>query len=492
MTTQNCAECGTRAEPGQSFCDACGAVLSWEQTGAARNAQPAVAKSDQSPAAFDAFAGAGVPPARTDRPATAPAPAPASAPAPGSASASASASASDGTVEPAPGALGDNPTVPQQRRTEGPEGASAADGTTGGAGRAGEAGSPGTTAQHRDPAPDETAPTAPVPSAATAPTAPVPSAATAPPAPAPAALSDTMSDRARSLLVPVADPEAPAPTPPPAVAPVLPGRPDADRPQVRAPGHQPDIANGPPCPWCSTPNRPDRHYCARCAMPLVASGDQATTRAPWWRRLFGGRRQETPWAGDRPRLRRVFDRIGTWITVAVVATLAVLGFMYIPDGIENTRDHFAKRAPVSPDGIKASHSFPGHDPKLLIDKLSNTWWGPGISESGQGEWVEATFTEPTRLLDVIITPGVSSRANKLQESALPHRIKATITMKDGSVKTRDLTLDQGAGGQRRPFRVGEVTKVRFTIESAHAASANKQVAIAEIEFFGPSSANRSS
>ncbi|WP_234332352.1 NADase-type glycan-binding domain-containing protein, partial [Streptomyces sp. NRRL F-5650] len=326
----------------------------------------------------------------------------------------------------------------------------------------------------REPATDETAPTTPVPAAA-----------------APGALTDTMSDRARSLLVPVADPEAPAPAPQ-AVAPVLPGRPDADRPQVRAPGHQPDIANGPPCPWCSTPNRPDRHYCARCAMPLAASNDQDPGRAPWWRRLFGGRRRETPWAGDRPRLRRVFDRIGTWITVAVVGSLAVLGFVYVPDGIDNTRDHFAKRAPVSPDGITASHSFPGHKPELLIDKLSNTWWGPGISESGQGEWVEATFTEPTRLLDVIITPGVSSRANKLQESALPHRIKATITMKDGSIKTRDLTLDQGAGGQRRPFRVGEVTKVRFTIESAHAASANKQVAIAEIEFFGPSSANRSS
>lgn len=93
---------------------------------------------------------------------------------------------------------------------------------------------------------------------------------------------------------------------------------------------------------------------------------------------------------------------------------------------------------------------------------------------------------------MIITPGVSTRADKLRESALPHRVKATITMKDGSVKTRDLTLDQGAGGQRRPFRVGEVTKVRFTIESAHAASAKKQVAISEIEFFGPSSANRSS
>lgn len=467
MTTQNCAECGTPAEPGQSFCDACGAVLSWEQAGAARTARPAAATaatSDQN--GFDAFAGAGVPPARPGRPA--------------------GASAAGAGDAPA-GAIGDNPTLPQPRRPAGTADTPAAAGDTGDtgdtAGRAGGAAGPDEArgAAASAPGTDETAPTTPVPAT------PAPSA----PAPAPNALTDTMSDRARSLLVPVADPEAPAPAAPPTVAPVLPGRPDADRPQVRAPAHQPDIANGPPCPWCSTPNRPDRHYCARCAMPLVASGDQASVRAPWWRRLFGGRRQETPWAGDRPRLRRVFDRIGTWITLAVVVTLAVLGFMYIPDGVQNTRDHFAKRAPVSPDGIRASHSFPGHKPELLIDKLSNTWWGPGISQSGQGEWVEASFTEPTRLLDVIITPGVSSRPDKMQESALPHRIKATITMKDGSVKTRDLTLDQGAGGQRRPFRVGEVTKVRFTIESAHAASAKKQVAISEIEFFGPSSANRS-
>ncbi|WP_346345936.1 zinc ribbon domain-containing protein [Streptomyces sp. SID5789] len=335
------------------------------------------------------------------------------------------------------------------------------------------ASSPSAPAPSRAPDTDETAPTTPV--------APVP---------APNALTDTMSDRARSLLVPVADPEAQAPAPPPGIAPVLPGRPDADRPQVRAPGHV-DIANGPPCPWCSTPNRPDRHYCARCAMPLVAGGDQAAVRAPWWRRLFGGTRRETPWAGDRPRLRRVFDRIGTWITIVVVVTLTVLGFMYIPDGYQATRDHFAKRAPVSPDRITASHSYAGHKPELVIDQLSNTWWGPGISQSGKGEWLEATFTEPTRLLDVIITPGVSTRAEKNKESALPHRVKATITLKDGSTTTRDLTLDQGAGGQRRPFRVGEVTKVRFTIESAHAASADKQVAIAEIEFFGRSSANRS-
>ncbi|MGK9459721.1 NADase-type glycan-binding domain-containing protein [Streptomyces sp. G6] len=341
--------------------------------------------------------------------------------------------------------------------------------------------------QPTDPAHPTPAASAPAPDTEdTAPTTPI-----APePGAAPNALSDTMNHRARSLLVPVADPETPAAAPTPAVAPVLPGRPDADRPQVRAPGHQPDIANGPPCPWCSTPNRPDRHYCARCAMPLDRTGEGEPRPAPWWRRLFGGRRSETPWAGDRPRLRRVFDRIGTWITLAVVITLAVLGFVYIPDGVQATRDHFAKRAPVSPDRITASRSFPGHKPELLIDKRSNTWWGPGVVQSGEGQWVEVSFTQPTRLLDLIITPGTSTKPDQLNKSALPHRVKATITNKDGSTTTRDLTLDQGAGDQRRPFRVGEVTKVRFTIESAHAASADKQVAIAEIEFFGPSSANR--
>ncbi|MFC8099125.1 NADase-type glycan-binding domain-containing protein [Streptomyces sp. NPDC057363] len=493
MTTQNCAECGTRAEPGQSFCDACGSVLRWDQAGA-RTSQPAASAPDQGPG-WDAFSrpgpgGAGVPPARHERPAT-----------------TSGGPDDDDTAE--------TPRVPHPRHpsdatgrddTDWPAtpgthttGRRDADGTPGAAGSAGSAGAAGAAAGAGYASTAGTAgPTGPAgtsaasraPGAPGAPgldeTAPTSPTASAPP---PNALTDTMSDRARSLLVPVADPEAHSPAPPPTVAPVLPGRPDAERPQVRAPGHQSDIANGPPCPWCSTPNRPDRHYCARCAMPLERTGEDSAAPAPWWRRLFGGRRSETPWAGDRPRLRRVFDRIGTWITLVVVITLVVLGFVYIPDGVQATRDHFAKRAPVSPDRITASRSFTGHKPELLIDKRSNTWWGPGISESGQGEWVEVHFTEPTRLLDLIITPGTSTKPDKLNESALPHRVKATITTKDGKTKTRDITLDQGAGGQRRHFRVGEVTKIRFTIESAHAASAQKQVAIAEIEFFGRSSAN---
>ncbi len=64
-------------------------------------------------------------------------------------------------------------------------------------------------------------------------------------------------------------------------------------------------------------------------------------------------------------------------------------------------------------------------------------------------------------------------------------------MASGKTVTRELILDGGAGGQVRGFTFGDVTKVRFTLESAYQPSTTKQVAIAEIEFFGPSNAGES-
>ena len=112
--------------------------------------------------------------------------------------------------------------------------------------------------------------------------------------------------------------------------------------------------------------------------------------------------------------------------------------------------------------------------------------GTALDDGNGCGWREARFEEPTRLLDVVITPGVSKNADQRAESARPHRIEAKITAADGSVSTKTLVLDQSAGGQRRKFRVGEAETVRFTVLSAYGADAKKQVAIAEIEFFGRS------
>ncbi|MFE0107224.1 NADase-type glycan-binding domain-containing protein [Streptomyces sp. NPDC059009] len=447
MTTQNCTECDARVEPGQSFCDACGAVLSWNTAGARSGAASAAGPGAQANSGsasgpgsepgpgWDAFAR----PARTTPPA--PAAPDAAAPAP---------PATGPVPSPAAEPRATDSGLPRRPHPDAPPEPPAT---------AGPAQPPA-----NDPDMTDTAPNDPVP----------------PYTPGP--------ETVRSLLVPVSEPTA-AP-PPPAVSPVLPGRPDTERPQVRVPGPQQGSGNGLPCPWCSTPNRPDRHFCARCAMPLAETEDQTPAPLPWWRRLMGPGRNQTPWAGERPRLRRVFDNIGTWITWAVVLTLLIFAAVNLSDGIQATRDHFAKRAPVEPDGIRASRSYEGHPAKLAIDKLNNTWWGPGVAQSGQGEWLELSFVRPTRLLDVIITPGTSTRADQIGKSALPHRVKATVTKKDGSVTTRELSLDPGAGPQRRDFRVGEVTKVRFTIESAHAANDKKQVAIAEVELFGRSDGSR--
>ncbi|MFF5185251.1 zinc ribbon domain-containing protein [Streptomyces sp. NPDC000345] len=483
MTTQNCAECGTRAEPGQSFCDACGAVLSWTDRTPARAGTGAGTASSAGTAPS---AGAGTGSGSAGAPAASSAGTAPSAGA-GTGSGSAGAPAASSASAPAPGA--ERPDPAAASRTTSSTAPSAAPQTSARARDEDRASEPPAADDHRteDDGDDEDTTETPLPALPPTTATAADDDGTAPTTPAPA-LGDTMAARARSLLVPVVEPEEPAPAAPPSVAPVLPGVPVADRPQVRAPGPVQGEENGVACPWCATPNRPDRHYCTRCAMPMTLE-DRSSVRLPWWRRLFG--RGETPWAGDRPRLRRTFDRIVTWVMAAVVLTLLIVAGVNAPAAVQATKDHFAKRAAVSPDTFAASRSYPGHKPDLAFDKINNSWWGPGVSQSGEGEWIEARFSEPTRLLDLMITSGTSTRPDQLTESALPHRVKATITLKDGTTTTRELVLDQQAGGQRRAFRVGEVTKVRFTIESAYGASASKQVAIAEIEFFGPSHANAS-
>ncbi|WP_328537630.1 NADase-type glycan-binding domain-containing protein [Streptomyces sp. NBC_00344] len=421
-----CAECGTLATPGHSFCDGCGAVLRWSPGNAEVRA-----------------AGAGAAPA-----------------APAEATAPAAAAAPAAPAEPAePADRG------AQHHASPPVAASQGPGAPGGP----EGSGPGPT-----PAPGAAAPDG----GGEEDTEPL------------AALTDRdrEQDRARALLVPVADPEQRVPEAH-SVAPVLPGRPAAARPLVSAPGQEPDDGGGALCPWCGTGNRPDRHFCRRCAMTM-AGRPEDPARRPWWRRLGFGNR-EVPWAGDRPRLRRGLGRVLTWVAGAAALTLLVVAAFQVGPAGHAVRDHFAKRAPVAPDSVRASASFSGHGPSKAFDKINNTWWGPGVSQSGDGEWIEARFQQPTRLLDVLITPGISTQPSDLSKAALPHRIEARITAADGHTSTRFLTLDQSSGAQRRSFRVGSVTAVRFILRSAYGISTKKQVSIAEIELFGRSTSGNS-
>jgi hypothetical protein len=472
---RTCTECGTESSPDQSFCDGCGAVLGWGP-----GVEGSVASEDAPASGSDSGSGSGD--AADDWPGTArhgsrdaaddwpgtarpgslnaagPDDGPgAGAPAgePGRSAAAADAAAVWGTSG-APANRSDTDTVPRM-------------------------GARSAVAPGAEPAPADQ------PSAGAADGSadrPRPSAAPGPQDPG-AAFDPhgvAAAERARALLVPVADPQRRAPATS-SIAPVLPGRPVAARPVVRAPGLAPDEDGSEACPWCGTGNRQDRHFCRRCAMTL-AGRPQDPAQRPWWRRLLDFRRRPAPWAGDRPRLRWGIGRIGTWVVAAGAAALVVFGALNVGSAVQATRDHFAKRAPIAPDSVAASHSYKGHGPRLAFDEFSNTWWGPGISESGAGEWLEARFLQPTRLLNVVITPGVSSQPTDLSKSADPHRIEVRITTSKGTTSTREVTLDQGSGGQALSFRASDVTSVRFTIRSSYGVAPSKQVAIAEVEFFG--------
>lgn len=433
MTTQNCADCGTKAEPGESFCEACGAVLSWRGTAGQRRtddvdetppAGTAMVASDGEPKGSTALFSPETPTIRAPRDGTTAAPEHAKAPPPEQ-----RPEAHDTPDADAAGRPDDGDFSPQSR-----------------------------------PDPRHVPTDAPT----DAPT-------------------DTSAERARRLLIPVAEP-GPGPTEPPtAVAPTLPGRPTVGRPQVKGPGAEPAAEGGTPCPWCGTPNHPGRHFCARCAMSTAREQHGPAARSPWWRRLTDRSNRETPWAGDRPHLNRSLVHLLKWTVAGLVTGLLIVAAFFIPDGVQATKDHFAKRAPVVPVSVDTSRSYPDHGPELAFDMLNNTWWGPGVSQSGEGEWIEARFEQPTDLLNVIITPGVSANASELSESALPRRLEVGVTTADGSSTTQELDLDQGAGGQLLDLRAKDVIAVRLTLVAAYAASADKQVAIAEVEFFGPSS-----
>ncbi|MFD6280675.1 zinc ribbon domain-containing protein [Streptomyces sp. NPDC060209] len=389
---RHCAECGTLPTPGQSFCDSCGAVLSWTPDTRGR--------------------GAG-------------------ADTPGASGPSADAGSADPAREPG------RPDLPTAEPEE-----------------------------------DDTLTSIPVVSATQ------PTSHAAPPAATP---DPDASARARALLVPVADQRAAAPAP--EVAPVLPGVPAAARPRVQAPGGEPADETGPPCPWCEVGNRPDRHFCRRCGMSLAERPGVPEARRPWWRRMRDFGNGPAPWAGDRPRLRRGIGRIFTWVAYGLALGLVIYAAFNVGTAWNAARDHFAKRAQISPDAAEASRSFKGHPPKTLFDKINNSWWGPGVSQSAEGEWVEARFQEPTRLLDILITSGISTKPSDLSEAALPHRMDAVITTADGKKTTRHIKLDQVSGPQQRKFRAQNVVSVRFVIRSAFNVGSDKQVSIAEIEFF---------
>lgn len=278
------------------------------------------------------------------------------------------------------------------------------------------------------------------------------------------------AEAARALLVPV---PAAEPGRDPAERPgtVLPGRPEAARPRVRTPQAAAPEQQGPPCPACGRANAPHRVFCRSCAAPLETRREEPASG---------------PFAGRRPVLRRERRR---WVVrAAVVAALvlvAVGGLIGGPPAARAVQDHFAKRVAVRPTSWTASHSAAGHGPEAAFDNYSNTWWGTGYAGDSNGQHLQADFVQPVDLLAVLVTPGTSKRPGQAADQARPQEIDLVVTDSAGRSRTVHKMLNDG-GVQRVDVRGRDTVSVRIVLRSAYGSGPDRQVAVAEVEFFGRS------
>ncbi|MCL6299065.1 NADase-type glycan-binding domain-containing protein [Streptomyces kronopolitis] len=494
-----CPDCGAPApQTGQSFCDSCGAFLRWDRpttptpptTSHPTSPAPAPPASPPDtarhhPAASGPHDGTGGPAAPYDSPGRSAAPyatpgqqaaphtTPGHAVAP-HATTGRSAAPYDSPGRPAapydspgrpaaPHATPGRPAAPHATPGHPIARPAATDPRTG-------APAPGGATPPADPhRPGAEDPTTPLPATDAAPGEGPAHPSTPAAKPAPPGERQVSETGIRALLVPV--PDALPTAPPEAPGGVLPGRPEAARPRVRTPHAAPEPENALPCPTCAKPNAPARHFCHSCATPLTPS-----TRPE----------AEGPYAGERPRLHRDRTR---WITRAVVAAaLAAVvagGIIGGPPAARAVQDHFADRVQVPAATWKASHAGPGHGAKLAFDTYSNTWWGTGYSGASDGQYLEAGFGQPTDLLNVVITPGASSRTPQAADPARPHEFDVLVTDSAGRQHLSHYRLNDG-GPQNIDVHVRAALTVRLILHSAYGTTDKKQVAIAELEFFGRS------
>lgn len=431
MSGIRCAECGAMNDDGDDFCGQCGSYLAWDRGGATDAATQPVDEAD----------------AALREPEAEPEPEPALAfdPEPVGDPKPEPEPQAETAPEPAPEPALEPEPAPDPEREPEPE----------------PRPDPRLEAMLATPhlaTPSAAAVAAPTPAEPVA-TPPAP-AAPAPAAPAPAA-------PAAAVPGPVA-PTAPAARKPAAVPQRAPKR--APRPvgETVKPG---DIV----CWRCGTGNAPGRHFCRHCAAPLGATANRTQPRS------------QQAAAGTRPKTNRRRIR-PAWIVVpAIIVVLGAVAWFArgpIAGFVAAIGDRVVDSSAQNPVAIVASSAADGRGAELAHDGFADRSWAPAPTGPANGEYLEASFAQPFRLVAVQVSPGASADQAVFLAEGRPAVLGVTAIDSAGVPHEVDLTLADEPGPQRFELGIDDVTAVRLTLEGAHGATDATHVAVAEVEFLG--------
>jgi hypothetical protein len=230
---------------------------------------------------------------------------------------------------------------------------------------------------------------------------------------------------------------------------------------------------------------PTRRYCRRCGTSLAEA--PVAARPPWWRRLLGRTPREAPAAGTRPapglwrRLRRPRLLVPALVVVLGLAAFLLRG--QIGGATDKVKDRVAKAQQIHAVKVTASSAAPGHPANLAVDGTTDRYWAPAATGAAKGQYLEAAFDQPFRLLDLVVHPGASANDQQFLAQARPHDLLVTVTGKGGATTTHELHLADQPGPQTFHIAESDVTRVRITIQTAYAATSAHRVGVAEVEFF---------
>jgi ribosomal protein L40E len=240
------------------------------------------------------------------------------------------------------------------------------------------------------------------------------------------------------------------------------------------------------CRHCGAGNAPTRKFCRSCAGQLAP--DVAPARRSWWARMWDrltARRSRE--AGTRRRVRAPRRWPRRLAVIGVLAALAVAAVTVLPTRglanrlVTNVRDRLSDHVPITPVAVRASSSAPGAPPGNVKDGASNRYWAP--AGAARGAWVEVDLGRAARLLDVVVTPGVSADKRQFLTQGRPRELIVTVTNRSGRTTDATITLRDAPGGQTFPVKVSDAVKVRLTIAGTYGMPPGQRCGIGELEFF---------
>ncbi|OFE15403.1 hypothetical protein BA895_06750 [Humibacillus sp. DSM 29435] len=241
------------------------------------------------------------------------------------------------------------------------------------------------------------------------------------------------------------------------------------------------------CPACGAGNVAPRRFCRRCGADLVDA--PVVSDLPWYRRLFQRSPKAGPLAGDRPKRRRGRRR-GYRTLVRAVIALGIVGagvwfaLPHLGSRGAAVQDRISGSQVVNPTSITASSAVKSHPAAALRDGATNTYWSPARPGAGKGQYIQATFADPVRLLTIQVFNGSSESPKGYLTTARVATLGVMLTLEDGSTQKLDsVTLGDSPGPQEVPIAVSNVTEVRLTVEAAYGAASNRRLAVGELAFF---------